>query len=143
MNALISIHAIAILLLFTPFASAQPSQPQPVMPPTSATDPTETERKELDAEAAAIKVEATRIANWRTTLEGKIKNLRDRIESHNRNKPDPTNASAVRIYNDQANRLNRELDDLKAEEKRFDAARLQLLKRVERFDQRLKKFGKK
>jgi len=113
-----------------------------VAPKPQANAVREQERKALDTEAAALMTETTRIVNWRKDLEGKIENLNGRLETHRRNQPDPFNESAVRVYNETVNRLNKERDELIAEEKRFDKARSELLDRALRFEERVKKFEK-
>jgi hypothetical protein len=113
-------------------------------PATPKPDPgVERERKWLDTEAAALEAEGNRLTKLREDLNNRAADLAGRIDAHNRNKPDPTNELAVRAYNAEADRLDRERSTLKAEDDRLVEAGKQLLQRLDQFTERAAKFSDK
>lgn len=124
-----------------PAVRLDPNQPNEPIPPRAAPRPapqpdpaTERERRELAAEAKAIEAEVQRLAGRRADLERRKADIQGRIEAHNkrRGQVDQTNELAVRSYNDECARLNREKADWEAEARGWDSERVGLLGRADR-----------
>ena len=103
--------------------------------PRMAVDP------QLSAESDALRTSAQRLISRRQSLETSKSNLEARVNSHNSNPPDRTNAQAVQQYNARAVALNREITSLQQAIGSYNAARQTHLDHVSRFQQRVRQLA--